>query len=148
MKEEIHEIISCPMGHKPEYFRHNEKGMIVELLLPEHYGSCPTKKIMVVKLYKISQTGQNIQSIYQHRNIFVCSKKETEQKVARPSYGDVTTQTGYWYMVFCVKIMVQFENRGNQCILDDKGTADKSFISKIIRVSDKKVYTNVPIEYM
>lgn len=45
--------------------------------------------------------------------------------------------------IFCVQILVWHENRGDQCIQDDKGSADKSFIPKKICVSDKKIYSNV-----
>lgn len=45
INEETHEIISCPMGHKPEYFRHNEKRNDYRITFAkEHCGNCPNKE--------------------------------------------------------------------------------------------------------
>lgn len=45
IKEETHEIISCPMGHKPESFRHNEKRNDYRITFArEDCENCPNKE--------------------------------------------------------------------------------------------------------
>lgn len=45
IKEETHEIICCPMGHKPESFRHNEKRNDYRITFArEDCENCPNKE--------------------------------------------------------------------------------------------------------